>query len=241
MHYRDLRAITVREAARFQAFPDTFVFHGHHSSQMRHVGNAVPPLMSKALAEQIMADLTAAEVGKERGPGRPKAIHFETPKQLRSRIMGSVHSKHTTPELKLRKALWKERIRGFRRHLRNLPGSPDFAFPADRVAVFVDGCFWHGCAKCHKEPKTNREYWTMKVQRNRDRDKKVTGEFRSMEWIVIRLWEHQVTADIKGVCRKIEKALRERRGLRQLRRRAAIVAGKRRREAMRTPKGGRRR
>src|SRR5262249_28761779 len=96
MHYSDLRAVTVREGARFQSFPDNFVFHGHQSTQMRHVGNAVPPLLAKALAEQILADLAAAGVGQERGPGRPKQA-TETPKELRSRIMRSVHSTHTTP------------------------------------------------------------------------------------------------------------------------------------------------
>jgi DNA mismatch endonuclease (patch repair protein) len=73
-----------------------------------------------------------------------------------------------------------------------LPGRPDFAFPARRLAVFVDGCFWHGCPRHGTLPKGNARFWREKIARNRERDREVNLELRRRGWRVIRIWEHEL-------------------------------------------------
>lgn len=206
MHYRDLRALTVREGARLQAFPDSFVFHGHHSSQMRHVGNAVPPLLAQALREHIAKDLVAAGVGVPKPVGRPRKPQLESPEQ-RSRIMRAVTSKNTSAELALRRALRTAGLGGYRLHSRRAPGQPDVLFGKERTVVFVDGCFWHGCPQCYRAPKSHTEYWKMKVKRNVERDARVSAECKAAGWKVVRIWEHEVLARPDAVCAKVRKAL----------------------------------
>lgn len=82
-------------------------------------------------------------------------------------------------------------ITGWRRHL-PLPGRPDFAFPKLKLAVFVDGCFWHGCPTHGTLPRNNRGFWRQKITRNRARDRAVTRELRRRGWRVVRIWEHEL-------------------------------------------------
>lgn len=79
-------------------------------------------------------------------------------------------------------------VTGWRRHCA-LPGKPDFAFRGVRVAIFVDGCFWHGCPRCYKVPKSNRAFWVKRVRTNRTRDRRVATELRRRGWRVLRVWE----------------------------------------------------
>lgn len=81
------------------------------------------------------------------------------------------------------------RVSGWRRHF-PLPGTPDFVFPARRIAIFLDGCFWHGCPRCLRLPASNRAYWAAKIDRNRRRDRRTTRELRNRGWRVFRIWEH---------------------------------------------------
>jgi DNA mismatch endonuclease (patch repair protein) len=74
-----------------------------------------------------------------------------------------------------------------------IKGKPDFAWPSRRIAVFVDGCFWHGCARCCRIPTSNRQYWTRKIERNRDRDKETTKLLRAAGWNVFRIPECRIS------------------------------------------------
>jgi DNA mismatch endonuclease (patch repair protein) len=90
-----------------------------------------------------------------------------------------------------------------------LAGRPDIAFRKARVAVFVDGCFWHGCKVHGTWPRANAAFWAEKISRNRERDGHVDSTLRSQGWYVVRVWEHQIRSDLSGAVQKI-KALVER-------------------------------
>ncbi|WP_051878572.1 very short patch repair endonuclease [Chryseobacterium sp. FH1] len=107
-----------------------------------------------------------------------------------SRVMRKNKSKNTQPELLLRKELWKNGIRGYRLHSKKLPGKPDIAFISKKIAIFVNGCFWHRCPHCqYKLPKTNRDFWKDKFERNIARDLKANDQLKEMKWKVITIWE----------------------------------------------------
>ena len=93
-------------------------------------------------------------------------------------------------------------IKGWRRKYK-LTGNPDFVFPKSRLAVFIDGCFWHGCKEHCRIPESNYEYWVSKIDRNIKRDKLVNLELQKRRWIVVRIWEHELRKN-KHV-EKIEK------------------------------------
>lgn len=109
------------------------------------------------------------------------------PKAKRSEIMAAVRSTNNKlTEIRLASIFRQHGIKGWRRHL-PLLGKPDFAFPRQRVLIFVDGCFWHGCAKHLRMPQANRSYWEKKISRN-IRDDRMTLELRK-GWEVLRVWE----------------------------------------------------
>lgn len=110
----------------------------------------------------------------------------------RSIIMARVRSKgNKATELKVIKILREKRLKGWRRNS-TLPGKPDFIYPKLRVAIFVDGCFWHGCKKHCRLPSSNEDYWIAKIERNTTRDKDVSKMLKTLGWQVIRLWEHEI-------------------------------------------------
>lgn len=143
-----------------------------------------------------------------RWPGKPDEEVTNFGRLTRSQLMSRVRSSgNRTTEVELALLLRKAHLKGWRRHL-PLPGSPDFAWPSQRVAVFVDGCFWHGheCGK-NIHPRKNREVWRKKIERNRKRDRRVSRQLRERGWIVIRIWECRLTR-APGVCLgRIERAL----------------------------------
>jgi DNA mismatch endonuclease Vsr len=112
--------------------------------------------------------------------------------QERSRIMSRVKSRgNQSTELKLLELFRLYKLKGWRRKYL-IEGSPDFVFPKERLVIFVDGCFWHGCPKHCRFPKSNEEYWVTKIDKNKKRDYKVTKELRGKNWTVIRIWEHEL-------------------------------------------------
>lgn len=133
-------------------------------------------------------------------------------REQRSRNMASIRSKgNATTEGVLLRLFRETGISGWRRHA-DLPGKPDFVFRAQRVAVFVDGCFWHGCPRCYRLPGDNRRYWKAKVVANRNRDRRRTQELRSLGWRVIRIWEHSLKSSpgCRRIVAKLAQALRSR-------------------------------
>jgi len=126
-------------------------------------------------------------------------------KEARSRTMAAIRSKNTGIEMLLRRALWKGGLR-YRIHA-NLPGTPDIVFPRHKVAVFCDGCFWHGCPKCGLDPQQNREYWIEKIWRNKARDQSVTAELEQAGWRVLRFWGCEIRDDLEGVVQRIKQAV----------------------------------
>jgi DNA mismatch endonuclease (patch repair protein) len=122
-------------------------------------------------------------------------------KEKRSQIMAAVRSKgNKATEMSLVRIFRRHGIKGWRRHL-PLPGRPDFAFRQKRLAIFVDGCFWHGCPKHLRCPKGNRKYWRQKIERNRQRDLFVTRRLRRAGWRVLRVWEHDLKNESRLMAR----------------------------------------
>lgn len=113
--------------------------------------------------------------------------------EKRSWVMSRIRSKGTSPEKRLGELMkkWFPETLIFT-NSRELPGTPDFALPEHRVAVFVDGCFFHGCPIHYREPKENSAYWIKKLRENRRRDKRVNKQLRDEGWIVVRIWEHEL-------------------------------------------------
>ena len=127
-------------------------------------------------------------------------------KRKRSEVMSKIRSHgNRDTELVLASLLRKHRIAGWRRH-KPVFGRPDFVFPVQSVAVFVDGCFWHGCPRHYSKPKGNAKFWRTKLEQNRKRDRRVTRKLRRDGWRVIRIWEHQLRTP-EALIRKIQSAL----------------------------------
>ena len=113
--------------------------------------------------------------------------------EIRSRVMAKVRSqRNRSTEWRLRSALVRAGVRGWTLNVNEIPGTPDFVFLAERLAVFVDGCFWHGCPACKRIPSSNVEYWREKIERNRRRDRTVCARLKKDGWKVLRIWEHQL-------------------------------------------------
>lgn len=135
-------------------------------------------------------------------------------KEIRSKIMASVRSRgNRSTEVALGRMLWKSGLRGYRKHW-PVEGRPDFAWPGRKVAVFVDGCFWHGCCRCRDFPKSNAKFWREKIEANKRRDKRVTRGLHRAGWTVIRVKECELLrastprsiAEALGISRRGEAA-----------------------------------
>lgn len=205
--YED-RALSVREGARLQTFPDRYEFVGSITSRARQIGNAVPPIMGSVLgvtiAEKLgrqsnVTPLSPIEPAKARPAGRAsERTHIRMTRQKRT---------GTKPELALRKAL---HARGFRYKVDHKPEpdihrSADMVFVAARVIVFLDGCFWHGCEIHSRDTKSNTLWWREKIDANKQRDAETTKLLEERKWTVIRVWEHE---PIDAAADRVEQAVR---------------------------------
>jgi DNA mismatch endonuclease (patch repair protein) len=141
----------------------------------------------------------------------PEGISANVVEPLRSRIMASNRSKgNRSTELRLRMALIRAGITGWCLNFRSLPGTPDFWFPEKKLAVFVDGDFWHGNPKSKTIPKTRWEFWHAKIEANRARDIRVSAHLKKLGIIVYRIWESELRSqqELLGIMDRLSDMLK---------------------------------
>lgn len=130
-------------------------------------------------------------------------------KAITSKIMSSIKAKNTQPELLLRKALWESKIRGYRLHWKKVAGKPDIAFPGKKIAIFVNGCYWHRCPHCKPStPKSNVEFWENKFARNIARDTNKNLELINHGWKVLTIWECELKRDLDSHVDRVKDLLK---------------------------------
>ena len=112
--------------------------------------------------------------------------------------MSKIRSKNTKPELILKKNLIGLYLRY---QPKSIIGNPDFANKTRKIAIFLDGCFWHKCPKCFRPPKSNKRYWIPKIRRNVQRADDVAKKLKNNGWKVVRIWEHELTKNQKRITR----------------------------------------
>jgi DNA mismatch endonuclease (patch repair protein) len=127
----------------------------------------------------------------------------------RSRNMAAIRARDTRPELALRSALRAVGATGYRLHSKMLPGRPDVAFTRWKVAVFVDGVFWHGHPAHWNPEKASSDYWRQKIARNIERDREANARLIDMGWRVVRVWDSDVRDDLDGCVQQVVNALRD--------------------------------
>ena len=128
-------------------------------------------------------------------------------KEVRSKMMSAIRSKNTKPEIVLRKALW---AKGYRYRIHYGKNKVDVAFLSKKLAIFVDGCFWHGCPVHSHIPKSNQGYWVPKLKGNIERDIANNYTLESEGWKVLRFWEHELN-EMGEVMKRIEGEIKKRR------------------------------
>lgn len=128
-------------------------------------------------------------------------------KAKRSKVMSRIRGRgNKETEVALARLLRQNKITGWRRHC-HIFGRPDFAFPEHKLAVFVDGCFWHGCPKHSNLPVNNRSFWRKKLSTNKARDRRVNQTLRKAGWRIVRMWEHDLVKRGEVCIRRIKSAL----------------------------------
>lgn len=123
----------------------------------------------------------------------------------RSEHMARVKGKNTSPERILRSALWEAGLR-YRLSYKVPAGRADIVFPGSKVAVSVDGCFWHGCPAHYSRPRSRDEFWSEKLAANTERDSRLTLQLESCGWIMVRIWEHEIFTQLDEVVEIVRQA-----------------------------------
>ena len=125
-----------------------------------------------------------------------------------SRVMSRNKARNTKPELNLRRSLYADGVRGYRLNWKKAPGTPDIAFPGKKIAIFINGCYWHRCPHCELPlPKTNTKFWEEKFDKNIKRDIKKEKELLDLGWIVLVFWECKIKTNMKDCTNKIKAIL----------------------------------
>lgn len=127
-------------------------------------------------------------------------------KEVTSKVMSANKSRNTKPELVLRKALWEGGFKGYRLHWKKAPGRPDICWPGKKIAVFVNGCYWHRCPYCDLSlPKSNTQWWKEKFEKNVARDQKKVEELEAAGWKVLTVWECEIKKDLEKVVKQVAR------------------------------------
>jgi len=126
--------------------------------------------------------------------------------EITSRVMSANLGKNTKPELVLRKALRTIGLPGYRLHWKNAPGRPDIVFPGRKIAIFVNGCYWHRCPHCNLPlPKSNTDFWMEKFEKNKERDAEKIRNLEEKGWTVLVFWECDVKNDSLACAKKVKE------------------------------------
>jgi DNA (cytosine-5)-methyltransferase 1 len=225
-HPTEDRALSVREGARLQSFPDSFEFSGSLPSRCRQIGNAVPPILAQHLACAVAAALDpSAAVRKPTKVKSTRTPPVPVTDEATSKRMSAQPRKGTTPENRLFEMLSDLGIEFARntRPLQDLRREADGTIEDIKLAVFVDGCFWHGCPEHTRATKSNTLWWREKIDTNRARDAETTALLKRSGWRVIRVWEHE---DPAVAASRIARVVKERR--------QKLIEGRRRRTGRRS-------
>lgn len=135
--------------------------------------------------------------------------------EQRSYLMARIRGRDTDLEILVRRKLWAKGLRFRLGRTMPLPGKPDLVFVGPRVAVFVDGCFWHGCPSHGHIPKSNTTYWQKKLMNNIARDKWTDSKLIHLGWLPVRLWEHEIKENVDDCVKRVTEALSLRRATRK--------------------------
>ena len=201
-----LRRLTIRECARIQGFPDSFEFPASASQAYVQIGNAMPPVVmhhwARAIAQWLSKlELSASDTDDKSGRSA----------EITSKIMSAVKSKGSKAERALGRAMWARGLR-YRKHVRTILGTPDFAFKRLKIVVFCDGDFWHGRGWEKRGFKTweqqferlkSPEKWKMKIAANMERDRRVNYCLRKNGWTVLRFLESEIKEDANQCVDKV--------------------------------------
>jgi DNA (cytosine-5)-methyltransferase 1 len=204
VHPARARTITPHEAARLQTLPDFFDLDDSkgRGAWANVIGNAVPPLLGVHLIEALLCALPASRSDDPAventnlvpRPRRQSGVPPASSEQIRER-MAATKRRDTNPELALRSALHRMGLRfSVDRAINGNRRRTDVVFPTERVAVYVDGCFWHGCPEHGTIPKQNQQWWLDKLDANKVRDAATTEALIAEGWHVLRFWEHEEPA-----------------------------------------------
>ncbi len=156
-----------------------------------------------------MSDLNEKEI---KVPRFKKSEGFTTTKK-RSKIMSKIKGKDTNPEMMLRKEIWNKGYR-YRTNSKTLPGKPDISIKKYKLAVFVDGEFWHGYnwSEKKKQIKSNRKFWIPKIERNMQRDRENEKKLKEKGFKVIRYWANDVKEDVSACAEPIVEYIEKQKG-----------------------------
>ncbi len=127
-------------------------------------------------------------------------------KEITSRIMSTIKNKNTKPEIILRKSLFVNKMKGYRLHWGKVPGKPDICYPGRKIAIFVNGCFWHRCPFCNPSiPKSHTDFWISKFKKNVERDNFKIQQLKDKGWKVLVMWECKINNNIQLYIDQVKK------------------------------------